>query len=105
MKYQMSQIIPGIMGMPARLCSIFLFEHFGRKWTMAGSLFQGTLMNLLILFIPSGTRPPPPSHAFCQILPPSCLLPSLSNKTPWESASYTHNPPSLQGPRYFQSRH
>nr|KAF6311196.1 solute carrier family 22 member 14 [Myotis myotis] len=52
-KYQMSAIIPGMMGMPARLCSLFLFEHFGRKWTMAGSLFQGSFLNLLILFIPS----------------------------------------------------
>lgn len=52
-KHQMSEIIPGMMGMPARLCCIFLFEQFGRKWCMAGALIQGSFMNLLIPFIPS----------------------------------------------------
>ncbi|XP_054564082.1 solute carrier family 22 member 14-like [Eptesicus fuscus] len=52
-KHQMSEIIPGMMGMPARLCCIFLFEQFGRKWCMAGALIQGSFMNLLVPFIPS----------------------------------------------------
>nr|KAF6335784.1 hypothetical protein mPipKuh1_015928 [Pipistrellus kuhlii] len=55
-KQQLIEIIPGMMGMPARLCGIFLFEHFGRKWSMAGALFQGSFMNLLIPFIPSDLK-------------------------------------------------
>ncbi|KAM8758182.1 solute carrier family 22 member 14-like [Rhynchonycteris naso] len=44
-----SQIIPGILGVPARLCTLFLLEQIGRKWSLAVTHFQGTLMTLLIL--------------------------------------------------------
>ncbi|XP_016051688.1 PREDICTED: solute carrier family 22 member 14, partial [Miniopterus natalensis] len=56
----LSQIIPPMMEVPARLCCIFLLEQFGRKWSLAGTLFQGTIMNLLILVFPSGQDGPKP---------------------------------------------
>lgn len=80
------QVIPSIMEVPARLCCIFLLEQMGRKWSLIATLFQGTMMCLLILIIPSGTAHPPgrtlqPS-SFLDPLPPSCLLPCPANKTP-----------------------
>lgn len=92
MKYQMSEIIPGMMGMPARLCSIFLFEHFGRKWTMAGSLFQGSFLNLLILFIPSGT---PPSPSPCLLSNPSLVPLALSLQQDTLGVSILHLQPTF----------
>ncbi|KAM8758184.1 solute carrier family 22 member 14-like [Rhynchonycteris naso] len=44
-----SQIIPGVVGLPARLCTLFLLEQIGRKWSQAVTLFQGTFMTFLIL--------------------------------------------------------
>ncbi|XP_066114504.1 solute carrier family 22 member 14-like [Saccopteryx bilineata] len=48
-KFYTSQIIPGIVGVPARLCTIFLLEQLGRKWSLAVTLLQGTIVTLLIL--------------------------------------------------------
>ncbi|XP_066102178.1 solute carrier family 22 member 14-like isoform X2 [Saccopteryx bilineata] len=44
-----SQIVHGILGVPARLCAIFLLEQIGRKWSLAVTLFQGTFMTLLVV--------------------------------------------------------
>ncbi|XP_025769456.1 solute carrier family 22 member 14 [Puma concolor] len=52
MNIHFRQVIPGIMEVPARLCCIFLLEQIGRKWSLVVSLFQGTLMCLLILILP-----------------------------------------------------
>ncbi|XP_057560596.1 solute carrier family 22 member 14 [Hippopotamus amphibius kiboko] len=48
------QVIPGVMEVPARLCSIFLLEQLKRKWTLILTLFQGALMCFLSLMLPSG---------------------------------------------------
>lgn len=52
-------VIPGIVEVPARLCCVFLLEHVGRKWSLLATLFQGSLMCLLTLTLPSGTARPP----------------------------------------------
>ncbi|GAB5576960.1 solute carrier family 22 member 14 isoform X4 [Prionailurus iriomotensis] len=57
MNIHFRQVIPGIMEVPARLCCIFLLEQIGRKWSLVVSLFQGTLMCLLILILPPAHLP------------------------------------------------
>ncbi|XP_021533213.1 solute carrier family 22 member 14 [Neomonachus schauinslandi] len=54
MDLHFTQVIPGIMEVPARLCCIFLLEQMGRKWSLIATLFQGSLMCLLVLILPSG---------------------------------------------------
>ncbi|XP_073742904.1 solute carrier family 22 member 14 isoform X3 [Callorhinus ursinus] len=48
-----TQVILGIMEVPACLCCIFLLEQMGRKWSLIATLFQGSLMCLLVLILPS----------------------------------------------------
>ncbi|XP_048190440.1 solute carrier family 22 member 14 [Perognathus longimembris pacificus] len=49
---QFHKVVPGFVGVPARLSGIFLLEQFGRKWTLAVTLLQATALYLLLLFIP-----------------------------------------------------
>uniref|UniRef100_A0A8D2DZH2 Solute carrier family 22 member 14 n=1 Tax=Sciurus vulgaris TaxID=55149 RepID=A0A8D2DZH2_SCIVU len=52
------QVIPGILEVPARLCSIFLLEQMGRKWSLAQTVIQAALMCLLMLLLPQGEDGP-----------------------------------------------
>uniref|UniRef100_M3XU54 Solute carrier family 22 member 14 n=1 Tax=Mustela putorius furo TaxID=9669 RepID=M3XU54_MUSPF len=49
-----TRVIPSIVEVPARLCCIFLLEQIGRKWSLIVTTFQGSLMCLLVLILPSG---------------------------------------------------
>uniref|UniRef100_A0A8C7AF16 Solute carrier family 22 member 14 n=1 Tax=Neovison vison TaxID=452646 RepID=A0A8C7AF16_NEOVI len=51
-----TRVIPSIVEVPARLCCIFLLEQIGRKWSLIVTTFQGSLMCLLVLILPSGPR-------------------------------------------------
>ncbi|XP_055270591.1 solute carrier family 22 member 14 [Moschus berezovskii] len=50
----LSQVIPGMMEVPARLCCIFLIEQLKRRQTLIVTLFQGAIMCFLSLMLPSG---------------------------------------------------
>ncbi|XP_071471965.1 solute carrier family 22 member 14 [Marmota flaviventris] len=50
------QAIPGILEVPARLCSIVLLEQMGRKWSLAVILIQTAFMCFLTLFLPQGLK-------------------------------------------------
>ncbi|XDA86296.1 hypothetical protein R6Z07F_016031 [Ovis aries] len=50
----LTQLIPGIMEVPARLCCIFLIEQLKRRRTLIVALFQGAIMCFLSLTLPSG---------------------------------------------------
>lgn len=111
------QVIPSIMEVPARLCCIFLLEQMGRKWSLIATLFQGTMMCLLILIIPSGTAHPPgrtlqPSsfldplpRASCPVQPTRHLGVSLLQPWPTYPAEapappeQEHCPPQGEAPR------
>ncbi|XP_043298265.1 solute carrier family 22 member 14 [Cervus canadensis] len=54
MDIYLSQVIPGMMEVPARLCCIFLLEQFKRRGTLIMTLFQGATMCFLSLMLPSG---------------------------------------------------
>lgn len=63
----LTQVIPGMMEVPARLCCIFLIEQLKRRRTLIVTLFQGAIMCFLSLTLPSGTAsttpfPPPWWH-------------------------------------------
>uniref|UniRef100_A0A8D1NRQ2 Major facilitator superfamily (MFS) profile domain-containing protein n=1 Tax=Sus scrofa TaxID=9823 RepID=A0A8D1NRQ2_PIG len=49
----LTQVIPGIMEVPGRLCCIFLLERFKRKWSLMLTLFQGAFLCFLSLVLPS----------------------------------------------------
>uniref|UniRef100_A0A8D1EX81 Solute carrier family 22 member 14 n=1 Tax=Sus scrofa TaxID=9823 RepID=A0A8D1EX81_PIG len=55
----LTQVIPGIMEVPGRLCCIFLLERFKRKWSLMLTLFQGAFLCFLSLVLPSGRAPTP----------------------------------------------
>uniref|UniRef100_A0A8C8ZP46 Solute carrier family 22 member 14 n=1 Tax=Prolemur simus TaxID=1328070 RepID=A0A8C8ZP46_PROSS len=48
------QVVFGLMEVPARLCCIFLVEQVGRKWSLAVTLLQASLVYLVLMFIPAG---------------------------------------------------
>ncbi|XP_040820773.1 solute carrier family 22 member 14 [Ochotona curzoniae] len=52
MSFYIQQVIPGLMEVPARLCSIFLLEQVGRKWSLAMTLLQASILSLLLIFLP-----------------------------------------------------
>uniref|UniRef100_A0A8B9X9K4 Solute carrier family 22 member 14 n=1 Tax=Bos mutus grunniens TaxID=30521 RepID=A0A8B9X9K4_BOSMU len=49
----LTQVIPGMMEVPARLCCIFLIEQLKRRRTLIVTLFQGAIMCFLSLTLPS----------------------------------------------------
>ncbi|XP_059018053.1 solute carrier family 22 member 14 [Mustela lutreola] len=51
-----TRVIPSIVEVPARLCCIFLLEQIGRKWSLIVTTFQGSLMCLLVLILPSDLK-------------------------------------------------
>lgn len=70
MNIYLSQVIPGMMEVPARLCCIFLLEQFKRRGTLIMTLFQGATMCFLSLMLPSGTASTTPLSASL-LAPPS----------------------------------
>ncbi|KAM9187600.1 solute carrier family 22 member 14 [Dugong dugon] len=50
------QTIPSLLEVPARLCCILLLEHLGRKWTLAVTLLQSSLVCFLVLLLPQGLK-------------------------------------------------
>lgn len=52
----LTQLIFGLVEMPARFFSIFIMEKLGRKWSLLGSLTLAGTMCIIIIFIPAGTR-------------------------------------------------
>lgn len=72
----LTQLIPGIMEVPARLCCIFLIEQLKRRRTLIVALFQGAIMCFLSLTLPSGTASTAPLSASLMV-PPN--LPASSN--------------------------
>lgn len=51
----LTQFIFGVVEIPARLGSLPLIEHFGRKICLTGSLLFGGFACLAILAVPKGT--------------------------------------------------
>ncbi|XP_007943945.1 LOW QUALITY PROTEIN: solute carrier family 22 member 14 [Orycteropus afer afer] len=58
MSHYARQMIPSLLEMPVRLFCILLVEHIGRKWTLALTLFQASLVCLCILLLPEGGNGP-----------------------------------------------
>jgi OCT family organic cation transporter-like MFS transporter 13 len=52
----LTQLIFGAAEVPARLCSIFMMEKLGRRWSQLGTLILGGLMCIIIIFILAGTK-------------------------------------------------
>ncbi|XP_069328130.1 solute carrier family 22 member 14 [Eulemur rufifrons] len=50
------QVVFGLMEVPARLCCIFLVDQVGRKWSLAMTLLQASLVYLVLMFIPAGPK-------------------------------------------------
>lgn len=69
MDIHLTQVIPGIMEVPGRLCCIFLLEWFKRKWSLMLTLFQGAFLCFLSLVLPSGRAPTPQPSGFLKPLP------------------------------------
>ncbi|XP_074055223.1 solute carrier family 22 member 13-like [Macrotis lagotis] len=49
----LTQLIFGVVEVPARMSSIFMMQKFGRRKSQMGTLITGGLMCLIIIFIPS----------------------------------------------------
>lgn len=73
-----TRVIPSIVEVPARLCCIFLLEQIGRKWSLIVTTFQGSLMCLLVLILPSGMAHPPLGNP----PPETLLLPETPSSCP-----------------------
>lgn len=52
----LTQLIFGLVEVPARFSSIPIMEKLGRKWSLLGSLTLAGTVCIIIIFIPSGTR-------------------------------------------------
>ncbi|XP_075823800.1 solute carrier family 22 member 13-like isoform X2 [Microtus pennsylvanicus] len=50
----LTQLIFGVVEVPARFSSIFVMEKLGRKWSLSGSLTLAGTMCIIIIFIPAG---------------------------------------------------
>ncbi|XP_037382471.1 solute carrier family 22 member 13 [Talpa occidentalis] len=49
----LTQLIFGMVEVPARCSSIFMMQWLGRKWSQMGTLILGGLMCIIIIFIPA----------------------------------------------------
>ncbi|XP_008066537.1 solute carrier family 22 member 13-like [Carlito syrichta] len=49
----LTQLIFGVVEVPARCSSIFMMQKFGRRWSQLGTLVLGGLMCIIIIFIPA----------------------------------------------------
>ncbi|KAM8758282.1 solute carrier family 22 member 13-like isoform 1-T1 [Rhynchonycteris naso] len=49
----LTQLIFGIVEVPARSCSTFMMQWFGRRWSQLGTLVLGGLMCIAIIFVPA----------------------------------------------------
>ncbi|KAM5314207.1 solute carrier family 22 member 13 [Glossophaga mutica] len=49
----LTQLIFGAVEVPARYCSTFMMEWFGRRWSQMGTLVMGGLVCITIIFIPA----------------------------------------------------
>nr|XP_020141042.1 solute carrier family 22 member 14 isoform X2 [Microcebus murinus] len=46
------QMVFSLMELPARLCCIFLVEQIGKKWSLTVTLFQASIVYLILIFLP-----------------------------------------------------
>lgn len=68
----LTQVIFGVVEVPARLSSIPMMEKLGRKWSQLCTLTLAGVMCVIIIFIPGGTRlcsTPSPSLPWPEPLP------------------------------------
>lgn len=52
----LTQLVFGVVEIPARLSSILMMEKLGRKRSQLGSLTLAGTMCIIVIFIPGGTR-------------------------------------------------
>lgn len=57
----LTQLVFGIVEVPARYSSIFTMQWLGRKWSQMLTLVLGGLMCIAIIFVPAGTRSDSPT--------------------------------------------
>lgn len=79
----LTQLVFGIVEVPARYSSIFTMQWLGRKWSQMLTLVLGGLMCIAIIFVPAGTRAGSPTPLpLTPQLPEARRFPSRSEGSP-----------------------